>query len=116
MAKNIANLMLGIINMGVSCKSAEGISKLYRSYVRYCIQFWTPISVKGAGMLEGVRRRATKMIPSLRYLYKERLKRLDRRLRSDMTELFKGYMIEILKMIHGIDEVKLGNLFCVDEG
>ena len=41
--KNKANLMLGIINRGVSYKSAEVISKLYRSYVRphlkYCIQF-----------------------------------------------------------------------------
>ena len=78
--KNKANLMLVIINRGVSYKSAEVISKLYRSYVRlyleYCIQFWTPINVKDADMLEGVQRRATKMIPSLRKLsYEERLKR-----------------------------------------
>ena len=57
-AKNKANLMLGIINRGVSYKSSEVISKLYRSYVRphleYCIQFWTPINVKDANMLEGV--------------------------------------------------------------
>ena len=43
LAKNKANLMLGIINREVSWKSAEVISKLYRSYVRphlvYCIQF-----------------------------------------------------------------------------
>ena len=61
--------MLGIINRGVSYKSAEVISKLYRSYVRphleYCIQFWSPINEEDADMLEGVQRRATKMIPSL---------------------------------------------------
>ena len=49
--------MLGIINKGVSYKSAEVISKLYRVYVRphleYCIQFWTPIKVKDADMLQG---------------------------------------------------------------
>ena len=43
LAKNNANLMLVIIKRGVSHKSAEVISKLYRSYVRppldYCIQF-----------------------------------------------------------------------------
>ena len=68
--KKEANLMLGIINRGVSYKSVEVISKLYRSYVRphleYCIHFWTPINVKDANMLEGVQRRGTKMIPSLR--------------------------------------------------
>ena len=68
MAKNKANLILGIINRGVSYKSAELISKLYRSYVRphleYCIQFWIQINVKDADMLEGVQRRATKMIQS----------------------------------------------------
>ena len=56
MAKNKANLMLGIINRGVSYKSGEVISKLYRSYVRpyleHCIQFWTPINVKDADMLK----------------------------------------------------------------
>ena len=58
LAKNKGNLMLGIINRGVSYKSAEVISKLYRSYVRphleSCIQFWSPINENDADMLEGV--------------------------------------------------------------
>ena len=65
-------------------------------------------------MLEGVQRRATKMIPSLRNLsYEERLKRLGmfslsrRRLRGDMTEVFK--------MFHGMDKVNLGKLLYIDE-
>ena len=64
LAKNKANLMFSIINRGVSYKSTEVISKLYRSYFRphieYCIYFWTPINVKDTDMLEGVQRRATK--------------------------------------------------------
>ena len=67
MAKNKANLMLVIIYRGVSYKSAEVISKIYRSYFRphleYCIQFWTPLNVKDVDMLEGVQRRTTKIIP-----------------------------------------------------
>ena len=43
----------------VSYKSAEIISTLYRSNFRprleYCIQFWTPINVKDADILEGYR-------------------------------------------------------------
>ena len=52
------------------------ISKLYRSYVRLDLQLRTPINVKDADMLEGVQKRGTKMIPSLRNLpYEKRLKR-----------------------------------------
>ena len=54
--------MLGIIKRGVAYKSAEVISKLYRSYViphlEYCIQFWSPINVNDADMLEGLKERA----------------------------------------------------------
>ena len=100
LVKNKVHLILGIINRRVSYKSTEVLSKLYRSYIRphlkYCIQFWSPINEKDAGMLEGVQRRAIKMIPSLRNLsYEERMKRLGRfflrrrRLRGDMIEVFK---------------------------
>ena len=50
LAETKANLLLGIINRGVSYKSSEVISKLYRAYVRphleCCIQFWSPTNVK----------------------------------------------------------------------
>ena len=62
-------------------------------------------------MLERVQRRATKMILSLRnLLYEERLKRLvmfslrRRKLRGDMTEVFK--------MIQG---KSMEAFFCIDE-
>ena len=75
LAKNKANVILGIINRGVSHKFTEVISKLYRSYVKphlqYCIQFWSPINVKDADMLERVQRRQTKMIHLRNLLYKE---------------------------------------------
>ena len=87
--EKIVNLMLGIINRGVSYKSTEVISELYRLYVRphleYCIKLWSPINVKDADMLEGVQRIASKMIQSLRNLsYGVRLKRFSlRRRRCD---------------------------------
>ena len=117
LAKNKANLMLGIIIRGVLYKSSEVISKLCRSYVRphleYCIQFWSPINGKDGDMLEGVQRRVTKIIPSLRNLYEERLKRLG--MFSLKRRRLKGDMIEVFKMIHGIDKVNLGKLFCIEE-
>ena len=70
LAKNKPNLMLGIINGGVSYNSDEVVSKIYKSYVRphlqHCIKFWTPINVKDANMLEGVQRRTTKIDSKLK--------------------------------------------------
>ena len=60
-------------------------------------------------MLEGVQRKATKMIPSLRNLCKERLKRLG--MFSLKRRRLRGCMIEVLKMIQGIDKVNLGMFF-----
>ena len=103
--------MLGIINKGVSYKSAEVISKLY---LEYCIQFWLSINEKDGDMLEGVQRRATKMIPSLRKIsYEERLKRLG--MFSLRRRRLRGDIIEVFKMIQGNDKVNLGKLFCIDE-
>ena len=79
--------MLGIINRGVLYKSAKVISKLYRLFVRLHLKY----CIKDTDMLEGVQRRATKIIPSLKILsYEERLKRLGifslrrKRLRGDI--------------------------------
>ena len=56
LAKNKANLMLGIINRGVSYKSVEVISKLsyVRPHLEYCIQVWSSINEKDVDMLEGI--------------------------------------------------------------
>ena len=65
-------------------------------------------------MLEEVLRRATKMIPSLRNLsYEERLKRLS--MFSLKRIRLRGDMVEVFRMICGINKVNLGKLFCVDE-
>ena len=112
MTKNKANSMFKEYR-----KSSEMILKLYRSYVKlnlkFCILFWIPINVKDADMLEGVQRRVTKMIPSLRNLSYEEIIKVGyvllrrRRLRDDMTEVFK--------MIRGIDKLNLEKHFCMDE-
>ena len=64
-------------------------------------------------MLEGVQRRTTKMIPSLRnLLYDESLKMLS--IFSLRRRRLRGVMIEVFKMIQDIDKENLGKLFCID--
>ena len=69
---------------------------LVRSHFDYAMIIWNPHMVKHIESIEGVQRRATKMIPELKHLsYPERLKNLKlptmayRRARGDMIEVFK---------------------------
>ena len=81
---------LGIIFMDLEyfkqCLAAKN-KELYlvlcimkRNYVRpdleYPMQFGASVNAKDADMFKGVQRRATEIIPSLRNLYEETLKRL----------------------------------------
>jgi len=81
-------------------RTKETILPLYKSLVRphldYCSQIWNPHCVKDIKLIEGVQRRATKLVESVKDLhYDERLNilglmRLDkRRDRSDLIKTFK---------------------------
>ena len=66
------------------------------TYMETCVQAWSPYFKKDIDILKKTRRRATKLIPSLKHLpYEERLRKLNlmplvqRRLRGDLTETFK---------------------------
>ena len=65
-------------------------------YLEYCVQVWSPYLLKYIKLIEGVQRRATRMVPELRELsYEDRLKKLnlttleERRVRGDMIETYK---------------------------
>ena len=73
---------------------------LYKSIVRphleYCCQIWNPHFSKDIKLIEGVQRRATKLIQGIGQLhYDDRLKHLgltrleSRRIRSDLIETYK---------------------------
>jgi len=73
---------------------------LYKSLVRphleYCVPIWSPYYKKDIELIEGVQRRATKLVEGVRNLhYEERIMRLNlmpleiRRHRSDLIETFK---------------------------
>ena len=114
--KNIvakANRTLGMIRIAFTCLNKMVFLNLYKGLVRplleYCVQVWSPYKRKYIDLLEGVQRRATRLVPELRRLiydkrikqwrrlsYEERLTELslprleDRRIRGDMIENIKS--------------------------
>ena len=71
--------VLGMNRKNITYKEKSLIVPLYKPIVRphleYCIQAWMTYQRKYIDMLEKIQRRATKLIPGLRYLrYEERLK------------------------------------------
>ena len=97
---NRANRMLGMIKIGFACLDKEMFMNLYpvlvRPLIEYCVQVWSPNKQKHIDLLEGVQKRATKIVPELRNMtYNKRLESLglisleDRRVRGDMIETYK---------------------------
>ena len=95
-----ANKVLGLIRIGFSCLDKDMFLNLYpvlvRPHLEYCVQVWSPHWRRDIKLVEGVQRRATKLVPELRDLpYEERLIRLglttleDRRTRGDLIEMYK---------------------------
>ncbi len=109
-----ANRMLGLIRIGFTCLDKEIFMNLYPVLVRplleYCVQVWSPYKRKYVNLLEGVQRRATKLVPALRNLqYEERLKRLGLTTLEDRRE--RGDMIETYKLITGKEDINPGKFF-----
>merc|ERR1712033_114749 len=76
-----ANRVLGMIRVSFSCLNIPMMYNLYTSLVRplleYCVQVWSPYKNKYINLLEGVYRRATRMVPSLKNMnYNQRLKKM----------------------------------------
>ena len=74
-----ANRMLGMIKRNFIDRSKETIIPLYESLVRphleYCCQIWSPYYKKDIKFIEGVQRRATKLVAGMRdFNYNDRLR------------------------------------------
>ena len=72
------NQILGLIRRNIRYNDKKLTIPLYKAIViphlEYCIQAWRPYRKKDIDTLERIQRRATKIIPELRYLsYEERL-------------------------------------------
>jgi len=74
---------------------------MVRPHLEYGNVVWHPQFKKDLELLEGVQRRATKMLPGLHNLsYEERLRRID--LPSLLYRRLRGDVIETYKYLHGI--------------
>ena len=101
-----ANGILASIKRTLKFINGDTIKLLYKSLVRPILELtdsiWTPYKLKHIRSLEGVQRRATKLVPAIKNLpYEDRLRSLDlptlvyRRSRGDMIstfKIFKGYV------------------------
>ena len=93
-------LMLGMIRSGFTYMSEDIFKLIYPVMVRplleYCVQVWSPYKQKHIDLIEGVQRRAARMVPGFKNLsYEQRLMKLglmklvERRVRGDMIETYK---------------------------
>ena len=106
--------VLGFIGQNIECRNWDILLKLYKTLVRphleYCVQFWSPYYRKGIIKLERVQKRFIRMLPGLESLsYKERLNRLG--LFSLERRRLRGDLIEVFKIMRGIDKVDNQHLF-----
>ena len=112
-AASTGNQVLGMIRRNITYKEKSLIVPLYKAIVRphleYCIQAWNPHLRKDIDMLEKIQRRASKLIPGLRYLrYEERLKECG--LTTLETRRLRGDQIEVFKILNGYENID-SNIF-----
>lgn len=100
MKVNKANSIMGVIRRTFVDLNEKNFTQLYKALVRPHLEYagtvWSPRRKTEINKLEGVQRRATKLVPSLKHMsYIDRLKTLKlpsltyRRLRGDMIEVYK---------------------------
>jgi hypothetical protein len=113
-AEKKAMNILRYIKRQFTYRTQEIIIPLYTSLVRpileYAVQVWSPQFRKDIIRLERVQARATKLIPNLRLLsYENRLEMLN--MMSLETRRLRSQLIEVYKIIHGIDKLDFEQFF-----
>ena len=113
-----ANRVLGAIKRTIDNRSKDVIIDLYKALVRphleYAMCAWRPHYVKDIKLLEGVQRRATKLISELSGLsYNERLKKVN--LTTLETRRVRGDLIEVYKIFHGLTDLNSNDFFILSK-
>ena len=109
-----ANQMLGVIKKTYKTRDADTIATLYKSMVRPHLEYgnavWGPCYMGDLKLVEGVQRRATKLIPHLHDLpYEDRLRALN--LPSMEYRRKRGDMLQCFKVMNGLVRIEAKDLF-----
>ena len=109
-----ANQMLGVIKRTYVTRDAVTIPTLYKSMVRPHLEYgnaiWGPCYVGDSKSVEGVQRRATKLVSEVRDLcYEDRLEAL--KLPSMEYRRKRGDMIQCYKIMNGLVRIEAQDLF-----
>ena len=113
------NQILGLIARTFVTRSREVIMSLYKTLVRphleYCVQAWRPHLKKDIEKIEKVQRRATRMMMGSRELdYESRLRKVG--LTTLETRRLRADMIEVYKIVNGMEGITEAKMFKRDEG
>ena len=113
-ASKKANQILGVIKKTYVTRDANTISTLYKSMVRPHLEYgnaiWGPCYIGDLKLVEGVQRRATKLVPHLyEKPYEERLKEL--KLPCMEYRRRRGDMIQYYKIMNGLVRLEVSDLF-----
>ena len=105
-----ANRAIGIIRNSFKRLDLISLEYLYcslvRPYLDYAVSVWNPYFVKDIKLLEGVQRRATKLVKELKNLpYELRLKKLELTTLEQRRD--RGDLIQMYKIIYGLEDVRL---------
>ena len=100
-----ANRLLGLIRRSFLNLDTETFNLLYKGLIRPILEYsqavWSPHKLGEQRMIEGIQRRATKMIPAIKDLtYQGRLKHL--KLPTLVHRRKRGDMIDVFKYMHGL--------------
>ena len=109
-----ANQMTGLIKRSFEYIDKKMFLKLYKAIVRPHLEYanvvWHPIYIRQKQLIEGVQRRATKIVPGLSKLsYDDRLIALN--LPTLKYRQTRGDLIQTFKIIHGLDNVDCNTFF-----
>ena len=111
---NKANSILGTIKRGFAKLSPTALKTLYSTFVRPHLEHsqsvWSPKLRKHCNLIEGVQRRATRLVERYHNLsYEERLRRLD----LPTLEFRRNFcdMVQVYKHIHIYDKDTIPNKF-----
>jgi hypothetical protein len=114
-----ANKVLGMIQRTLKNFSSDIVMKLYKCLIRprleFAVQAWRPHLPKDIDLIKGVQRRATKQVVGTKGMsYEERLKFLD--MTTLETWRIRGNLIELFKILTGIEDVKEERFFIREKG